>query len=102
MTYKEHDNELDDRYQFQSFFVRCKRWLRWMPYYYFLGVKQWIKNTTYKKDPYVSPRDMFSIYKGLAHCKMKYYWTSEEVFSNIRGKLGLTNEKAEDNQSEES
>jgi len=95
--------KLDDRYQFQPFYIKCARWLRWMPFYYFVAAKKWVKNTTYKKDKrYFSIKEIFSVHRGIAQCKMKHYYTTDEAFNDIRGKLGLTDEKTEDNQSEES
>ena len=93
MTDEEYEKELANRYQFQPFYIKWLRWLRWMPYYYFLAAKKWVKNTTYKKDKrYFSAKEMLSIHRGLAQCKMKHYYTKDEVFSNIRSKLGLDDE----------
>lgn len=47
-------------------------------------------------------KEIFSVHRGIAQCKMKHYYTTDEAFNDIRGKLGLTDEKTEDNQSEES
>lgn len=97
MTDEEYEKELADRYQFQPFYVKWSRWWRWMPYYYALGLKKYLHNITYEKENrYLTLSDMMSIYKGLAHCKMKFYYTMEEVQKEFQEKINKWSKNDED------
>jgi hypothetical protein len=92
-------NELDDRYQCQSRLVRVYRWLRWYPAYCLLACyiivkwfityrgklpaeeREWFLN----RSEYV--RHLWRLVTSLAHMKMKYYYTLEEVMDSCRKRI---------------
>ena len=91
---------MDDRYQFQTRFVKICRWLRWMPYWYAWGLvnicQYWafdrtIPNVT-TEDGYTFPmyrsrwdatKSIMTLHKSMAQGKMKHYWSLQEVIADL-------------------
>ena len=65
----------DPRYQHQNYWVRIWRWWRWMPLHMALAVIALCRRGKHG----MRIRDVFSLYKGLAHVEMQYTYTHEEV-----------------------
>ena len=79
----------DDRYQYQPWYIKAYRWIRWVPYYYVLGTLKYIKykNTTPDLEEDLSYHTTMKIWKGLAQCKMKHWYSIDEVRDNIEKRL---------------
>ena len=104
----------DDRYQFQPRYIQVYRWLRYMPFYYCLGLfnvaRWWLFDRTI---PTYLPRDcvrkdcvilgtkrpiplfesrwamaahIMQIHRSLASGKMKHYWKLQELLDDIRSR----------------
>ena len=67
----------DTRYQHQPPLIKCYRWLRWMPLYKAIAVWEIMIG---KHD--MGPANVWRLYTGLAHARMRYVYTQEEVFRN--------------------
>lgn len=89
----------DNRYQFQSRWVKCARWLRYRP----LGlivfgwwIARWAMaglkplDFSCEDDKWIMTRGetlehYWTIRKSMDQFKMGWYYTSEEVFADLRG-----------------
>jgi hypothetical protein len=99
---------IDDRYQFQPWYIKAKRWLQWRPLYlartgwHVLG---WIVrgarpvSWTPAKDAdtgeeipgYTETRretfgHIIGINRSMAQMKMRHYFTADEVLEDLRAK----------------
>jgi hypothetical protein len=91
----------DTRYQFQPWYIRTYRWLRWRPWYYILVsyvLYRWCLNGSKippEEEDWFTSRAAYinhilRCYSSLAHMKMEYYWTMDEVLDHCREKLCRT------------
>lgn len=90
---------LDNRYQFQPWYIKLYRRLRWYPTYWvfawYIIVKWFItfrgqippeeRNWFLNRWDYT--KHLWGLIISLAHMKMKYYYTIEEVMDNCRERL---------------
>lgn len=90
----------DDRYQYQTRFVKACRWLRWRPWFAFLGAWRLIRWAAAGAHPIgLEPDDDFSgwqetrletattiwqVTRAEADIKMCHYFTCEEVLADLR------------------
>jgi len=76
---------MDSRYQFQKWYVKCYRWLRWKPWYAMLALYFWFFGK-YLGYPRYSLSRYWSISMGLADLDMKHYYTLEETINILKNK----------------
>ncbi len=81
---KDDIDELLDRYQYRSWYVRWYRWLRYRPLFFLLGIAAHIEHLELKEGRMFTLKTRLSHYKALAHSKMKYYYTEYEVFEDSK------------------
>ena len=84
----------DNRYQHQPLVVRLWRRLAWMPYRYglfLLWVARWLaRGARMPQDDHLdfcpNRRALIKLYwtlsRSMSHTKMRWYYTTEEVFGN--------------------
>lgn len=91
--------DLDDRYQFQPWYIKLYRRLRWCPQYYLLAcyiIVKWA--ITFRgqippdeRDWFLSRLDyvkhLWRLVASLGDMKMKHYYTLDEVMENCRQKI---------------
>lgn len=84
----------DDRYQFQPWYTKAYRWLRWKPWFtllFPLEVLRWVL----KGCPRMLPKKMFngkrkdlsvlwSINRGRCAVRMRHVWTTEEMIEHFK------------------
>jgi|WetSurMetagenome_2_1015567.scaffolds.fasta_scaffold02484_16 hypothetical protein len=88
----------DDRYQFQPWYIKVYRRIRWyLPhaivtsYRLFLWLLQGAKIPECEKDWFKSryhyAKHLWIMCSSLAHMKMKYYYTLDEVIQHCRERI---------------
>jgi len=104
----------DDRYQFQPWYIKTYRWLRYVPFYSCWGLyavgRWWLFDGTIEtinmRDGYPANQppppnriiplfdskweqavSIFRRFKSMAGMKMKHYWTLQEVLTDVRSRM---------------
>lgn len=82
---------MDNRYQFQPWYIKVYRWVRWYPWHYLIAtyvIGKWLiitggkipqeeTNEFLTRTAYI--KHLWRLLISLAHMKMQYYYTMEEV-----------------------
>jgi hypothetical protein len=96
---------LDDRYQFQPWYIKLYRQLRWGPQYWLLAcyiIIKWFitfrgQIPQEERDWFVSRCDyvkhLWRLVASLGSMKMKHYYTLDEVMENCKRKIQCLNSK---------
>jgi hypothetical protein len=77
----------DDRYQYQTRFVKCCRWLRWKPLYSVIAVwaiLRWLLTSRqvpfwHRPGCFAYVKFIWKLYLGMAATGMRHVYTIEEI-----------------------
>lgn len=75
---------LVNRWQNQNILVKIFRWLKYKPYYVLIGLIGAITHGGIHDE--CSRMEYYHLMQGMADCKMQHWYTSKEVFRDVKRK----------------